>query len=40
MLIRSWLRSVKRKKNDFHLRETLTAGRDRWFFRVMLAAMC
>jgi hypothetical protein len=33
-------RSVKRKKNDFHLRETRTAGRDRWFFRVMLAAMC
>jgi hypothetical protein len=33
-------RSVKRKKNDFHLLETRTAGRDRWFFRVMLAAMC
>lgn len=33
-------RSVKRKKNDFHLCETRTAGRDRWFFRVMLAAMC
>ena len=33
-------RSVKRKKNDFHLLETHTADRDRWFFRVMLAAMC
>ena len=33
-------RSVKRKKYDFHLLETHTAGRDRWFFRVMLAAMC
>jgi hypothetical protein len=33
-------RSVKRKKYDFHLLQTRTAGRDRWFFRVMLAAMC
>lgn len=33
-------RSVKRKKYDFCLRLTRTAGRDRWFFRVMLAAMC
>jgi hypothetical protein len=33
-------RSVKRKKDDCHLRQTRTAGRDRWFFRVMLAAMC
>jgi hypothetical protein len=33
-------RSVKRKKYDFHLLQTRTAGRDRWFFRLMLAAMC
>ncbi len=33
-------RSVKRKKYDFHLLQTRTAGRDRLFFRVMLAAMC
>ena len=33
-------RSVKRKKYDFCLRIIRTAGRDRWFFRVMLAAMC
>ena len=33
-------RSVKRKKYDFHLLHTRTAGRDRWFFRLMLAAMC
>jgi hypothetical protein len=33
-------RSVKRKKYDFHLLQTRTAGRDRWFFRVMLTAMC
>lgn len=33
-------RSIKRKKYDFHLLHTKTAGRDRWFFRVMLAAMC
>lgn len=33
-------RSVKRKKYDFHLSQTRTAGRDRWFFRVILAAMC
>jgi hypothetical protein len=31
--------SVKRKKYDFHLLQTKTAGRDRWFFRLMLAAM-
>jgi hypothetical protein len=33
-------RSVKRKKYDFHLLQTHIAGRDRWFFRLMLAAMC
>jgi hypothetical protein len=33
-------RSVKRKKYDCHLLQTRTAGRDRWFFRLMLAAMC
>lgn len=33
-------RSFKRKKYDFHLLQTRTAGRDRWFFRLMLAAMC
>lgn len=33
-------RSVKRKKYDFHLLHTRTAGRARWFFRLMLAAMC
>jgi hypothetical protein len=33
-------RSVKRKKYDFALLQTRTAGRDRWFFRLMLAAMC
>jgi CRISPR/Cas system CMR-associated protein Cmr1 (group 7 of RAMP superfamily) len=33
-------RSVKRKKCDFHLRDTRTAGRARWFFRAILAAMC
>jgi len=33
-------RSVKRKKYDFHLLQTKTAGRDRWFFRLILAAMC
>jgi hypothetical protein len=33
-------RSVKRKKYDFLLLRTRTAGRDRWFFRIMLAAMC
>ena len=33
-------RSVKRIKYDFHLLQTRTAGRDRWFFRLMLAAMC
>lgn len=32
-------RSVKRKKYDFRLLQTKTAGRDRWFFRVILAAM-
>jgi len=32
-------RSVKRKKYDFQLLTTKTAGRDRWFFRLMLAAM-
>jgi hypothetical protein len=33
-------RSVKRKKYDCHLAQTRTAGRARWFFRVILAAMC
>lgn len=33
-------RSVKRKKYDFHLLQTKTAGRDRWFFRIILAACC
>ncbi len=33
-------RSVKRKKLDCGLDHTRLAGRERWFFRVMLAAMC
>jgi hypothetical protein len=33
-------RSVKRKKLDFGLDHTRLAARERWFFRVMLAAMC
>lgn len=33
-------RSIKRKKLDFGLDHTRLAGRERWFFRVMLAAMC
>jgi hypothetical protein len=33
-------RSVKRKKYDYHLLQTKTAGRDRWFFRLILAACC
>jgi Transposase domain (DUF772) len=33
-------RSVKRKKLDCGLDHTRIAGRERWFFRVMLAAMC
>ena len=33
-------RSVKRKKYDFHLLQTRTSGRDRWFFRFALAAFC
>jgi hypothetical protein len=33
-------RSVKRKKHDFLLLQTRTAGRERWFFRLILAAMC
>jgi hypothetical protein len=33
-------RSIKRKKLDFGLDLTRIAGRERWFFRVMLAAMC
>ncbi|MFQ5753421.1 MAG: transposase [bacterium] len=32
-------RSVKRQKFDFALNQTKTAGRERWFLRVMLAAM-
>jgi hypothetical protein len=32
--------AVKRKKLDFGLDHTRIAGRERWFFRVMLAAMC
>ncbi len=33
-------RSIKRKKLDFGLDHARIAGRRRWFFRVMLAAMC
>ena len=33
-------RSIKRKKLDFGLNHARLAGRQRWFFRVMLAAMC
>jgi hypothetical protein len=33
-------RSVKRKKLDCGLDHTRIAGRERWFFRVILAAMC
>jgi hypothetical protein len=33
-------RSVKRKKYDFLLLLTKTAGRERWFFRLILAACC
>ena len=33
-------RSHKRKKYDFLLNRTHTAGRERWFLRVMLAAIC
>ncbi len=33
-------RSIKRKKLDFNLDSSRIAGRERWFFRVMLAAMC
>ena len=33
-------RSVKRKKLDCGLDHARLAGRERWFFRVMLAAMC
>jgi hypothetical protein len=33
-------RSIKRKKLDFGLDHTCIAGRERWFFRVMLVAMC
>jgi hypothetical protein len=33
-------RSIKRKKYDFNLLRTKTAGRDRWFFRIIFAAMC
>jgi hypothetical protein len=33
-------RSIKRKKLDFGLDHARIAGRPRWFFRVMLAAMC
>ena len=33
-------RSIKRKKLDFGLDHARLAGRERWFFRVMLAAMC
>ena len=32
-------RSIKRQKYDFGLNQTRTAGRERWFLRVMLAAM-
>ena len=33
-------RSIKRKKLDFGLDQARMAGRQRWFFYVMLAAMC
>lgn len=33
-------RSIKRKKLDFGLDQARLAGRQRWFFYVMLAAMC
>jgi hypothetical protein len=33
-------RSHKRKKYDYLLTQTRTAGRERWFLRVMLAAIC
>jgi hypothetical protein len=33
-------RSIKRKKLDFGLDHARVAGRQRWFFYVMLAAMC
>ncbi len=33
-------RSHKRKKYDYLLTQTHTAGRERWFLRVMLAAIC
>jgi hypothetical protein len=33
-------RSHKRKKYDYLLKQTRTAGRERWFLRVMLAAIC
>jgi len=33
-------RSIKRKKLDFGLDSARLAGRPRWFFRAMLAAMC
>jgi hypothetical protein len=33
-------RSHKRKKYDFMLNQTHTAGRERWFLRIMLAAIC
>ncbi|MBC8462112.1 MAG: transposase [Deltaproteobacteria bacterium] len=32
-------RSIKRQKYDFGLNQTRTASRERWFLRVMLAAM-
>ena len=32
--------SVKRKKRDSALLQTRAAGRERWFFRLVLAAMC
>jgi hypothetical protein len=33
-------RSIKRKKLDFGLETTRIAGRERWFLRAILAAMC
>lgn len=33
-------RSHKRKKYDFLLNQTRTAGRERWFLRLMVAAIC
>ena len=34
------LPNYKRKKYDYLLKQTRTAGRERWFLRVILAAIC